>query len=192
MMSRLKLFFATISIAVSLVFSGAANAAQYLVTYEIAPSAGGSIARFSGTLTTTDTANGSGFFLITGLTGTRNGIAAMLAPTGSLGGNDNLFKPGADFVDVNGFAYVAGGTQFNVFRAGPSALQEFRIGNISNFKVSAISSAVPESATWLMMIVGFGLVGAGMRRRIQISNSRFEKKMKRAYAEIQRSEQGGH
>ena len=30
---------------------------------------------------------------------------------------------------------------------------------------SAATAAVPEPATWAMMIVGFGMVGAGMRRR---------------------------
>ncbi|MBT9472342.1 MAG: PEPxxWA-CTERM sorting domain-containing protein [Phenylobacterium sp.] len=28
-----------------------------------------------------------------------------------------------------------------------------------------VSSAVPEPATWAMMIMGFGLVGSAMRRR---------------------------
>ena len=28
-----------------------------------------------------------------------------------------------------------------------------------------ISAAVPEPATWAMMLAGFGLIGSGMRRR---------------------------
>lgn len=183
-MSKLKMLLATMSIAGSLALSTAASAAQYLVSYDVTPSLGGSVAKFTGTLTTTDTANVNGFFLITGLTGSRNGTAATLAPIGGFGSNDNLFKPVADFVDVNGFNYSAGGTIFNVYRAGPGALQEFQVGNITNFKVSAVTGAVPESATWLMMILGFGVVGAAMRRRMQLSNARFEEKMKRAYAAI--------
>ena len=35
----------------------------------------------------------------------------------------------------------------------------------SNFEVAATTPAVPEPATWAMMIAGFGLVGATMRRR---------------------------
>ena len=40
--------------------------------------------------------------------------------------------------------------------------------------------AVPEPAAWLMMLVGFGAIGAFMRK----SNARFDKKIKAAYASI--------
>lgn len=36
---------------------------------------------------------------------------------------------------------------------------------VDNFKIASLTAAVPESATWAMMIVGMGLVGATMRRR---------------------------
>ncbi len=36
---------------------------------------------------------------------------------------------------------------------------------LDNVSVEAATSAVPEPATWLMMIAGFGLIGAGMRRK---------------------------
>jgi hypothetical protein len=39
------------------------------------------------------------------------------------------------------------------------------IDNLS-FSLDEPLGAVPEPATWLMMIAGFGLVGAGMRRRV--------------------------
>ena len=35
----------------------------------------------------------------------------------------------------------------------------------ANFEVAAATPAVPEPATWAMMIAGFGLVGGAMRRR---------------------------
>lgn len=35
------------------------------------------------------------------------------------------------------------------------------------------ASAVPEPATWLMMMFGFGVIGAGLRRRQQSANIRF-------------------
>lgn len=39
-------------------------------------------------------------------------------------------------------------------------------GNYDSFKISQLSiSAVPEPATWAMMILGFGVVGASMRRK---------------------------
>ncbi len=33
------------------------------------------------------------------------------------------------------------------------------------FEIDDVASATPEPATWLTMILGFGLVGAGLRRR---------------------------
>ncbi len=36
---------------------------------------------------------------------------------------------------------------------------------LTSGSVSAVAGAVPEPATWAMMIAGFGLVGAAMRRR---------------------------
>ena len=47
----------------------------------------------------------------------------------------------------------------NPFGAGVDALSQVRIGGVS--KVGAI----PEPATWMMMLFGFGVVGAAMRRR---------------------------
>ena len=38
-------------------------------------------------------------------------------------------------------------------------------GNSFEFDNIATTSAVPEPATWAMMITGFGLAGAAMRRR---------------------------
>lgn len=50
---------------------------------------------------------------------------------------------------------------------GPKILAaEFaRNGNSSFFVIDDIAVAAPEPATWLMMILGFGLVGSQLRRR---------------------------
>lgn len=40
------------------------------------------------------------------------------------------------------------------------------VGNVS-WTLTPFTAAVPEPATWAMMIMGFGLIGAGMRRRKQ-------------------------
>ena len=59
-------------------------------------------------------------------------------------------------------AYFADGI---ILRWGPNGY-DVGLDNI-RFDVRAIDSgsAVPEPATWAMMIAGFGLVGAAMRRR---------------------------
>ena len=42
------------------------------------------------------------------------------------------------------------------------------VGNDRNVAIDAVSlSAVPEPATWAMMIIGFGLIGFGLRSRRQ-------------------------
>jgi len=50
------------------------------------------------------------------------------------------------------------GTQF-FFAANSFTKDSFRLSGVT------VDSAVPEPATWLMMILGFGAVGATMRRR---------------------------
>ncbi len=46
--------------------------------------------------------------------------------------------------------------------------------NIDNINVSAVSAAVPEPATWALMILGFGAIGGAMRRlRMVVSNVRY-------------------
>jgi len=37
--------------------------------------------------------------------------------------------------------------------------------DIAGLSATAIASAVPEPATWVMMIIGFGMTGAAVRRR---------------------------
>jgi len=42
--------------------------------------------------------------------------------------------------------------------------------NGGSFELTVSQAAIPEPATWAMMIVGFGLVGAGMRRRMPVAS----------------------
>lgn len=75
------------------------------------------------------------------------------------GGGFYFFQPGA--FGAVGF-YSNANWPINNFQhpqccagnAGPATL-----------KVELVGSAVPEPATWAMMITGFGLAGAGLRRR---------------------------
>ena len=64
---------------------------------------------------------------------------------------------------VSWFAYATGGTY-----SGPGA---FRTGGNPGFTGTATSgvAAVPEPATWAMMLAGFGAVGFAMRTRSRTS-----------------------
>ncbi|WP_242140781.1 PEPxxWA-CTERM sorting domain-containing protein [Sphingomonas sp. TREG-RG-20F-R18-01] len=80
----------------------------------------------------------------------------------------NTFDGGTSFVDGNTtyslieFSYrrfLGDAVQPNVAVPGGD-------GNdyVGNFRISAVSpGAVPEPATWAMMLMGFGLIGAGVR-----------------------------
>ena len=58
--------------------------------------------------------------------------------------------------------------KFNITGAGVNDIRQVRIGGIAN-----VPAAVPEPATWAMMLAGFGLMGAGMRRRKAETRVRF-------------------
>ena len=92
----------------------------------------------SGSTTTFDRSNGTGAV-----------VRANFGANG-LSGSENsttyIVRTNATNFSLNGFATVNNSTSFNVLSYMPAA-------------------AVPEPATWGMMIVGFGLVGGVMRRR---------------------------
>ncbi len=53
---------------------------------------------------------------------------------------------------------------YSYFIEGVPSSNLFLSGTISDINVS-VTSAVPEPATWAMLILGFGLIGGSMRRR---------------------------
>jgi hypothetical protein len=64
--------------------------------------------------------------------------------------------------------YAFGPTSFQIRAADELALQPNRIQDPNlgfSFDFNAAATAVPEPATWLSMIAGFGLAGAALRRR---------------------------
>jgi Protein of unknown function (DUF642)/PEP-CTERM motif len=59
------------------------------------------------------------------------------------------------------YTFLAGSSSALLSLAGSPANGPYGLA-VDNFSIAA---AVPEPASWLMMILGFGLVGAGLRRR---------------------------
>ena len=134
-----------------------------------------------GTFTSTDTHDGSGFYLVTGITGTRNGeIITGLQPTGTpIPGNepflvDNLVRLTTPQLTEHGFGYaIAGGTFSNPFFAGflqpPEYLEFFSTPPFAPGVIgpedselpilfSATPASVPEPATWALMLAGLGIL----------------------------------
>ena len=75
--------------------------------------------------------------------------------TSTLGSGSNFFSglaTGGDF-----FTKIS----FDATGVGTRDLRQVRVSGI----VTAPTSAVPEPATWAMMLIGFGLIGSYMRRR---------------------------
>ena len=69
-----------------------------------------------------------------------------------------------------GAGYNGPSGDFNLFAATggtPTGTYFFQLTTAGgeNIGVTSIAPGVPEAATWAMMIAGFGLVGAAMRRR---------------------------
>ena len=86
------------------------------------------------------------------------------------------------------------GFSYDVFRDGSGALDSarrptwrFRVGDkprISSALKPDRQAELPEPATWAMLLIGFGAVGAALRRRIRRSNDAFEQKLRNLAAGI--------
>lgn len=141
-----------------------------------------------GTFTTTDTTttvDGRQAFTITGLTGTFNGQAiTSLLPAGTnIGGEltDNLLFEAQPFFTFGGVAFRADGYDADLNFYSETELSEaFFSDNVNGSTETVLPlpangtpiaftlmrvTAVPEPASWAMMIGGFALVGGAMRRR---------------------------
>ena len=108
-------------------------------------------------------------------------------------GADNIYYSTSPFVDFGGISFntLNGGT-FNLGLGGPpngggtllnaSVLNPGGIAGVAgSTSISLVSAAaaVPEPATWGMMIFGMGAVGFAMRRRVRASEVKFNAKIKR-------------
>lgn len=125
-----------------------------------------------GTFTTVDTPDPSGFYLIAGIAGARNGAAIVgLQLTGTpIPGNepfavDNLVRLESPHLTVQGFGYaITGGTFSNPFFASflqPAEYLEFfsappAASSELPILFSASPALVPQTATWALLLAGFG------------------------------------
>ena len=156
--------------AIGLAVATPALAAQYNFDFATdTPLFGGPVAG-NGIFTTSDTAMtvaGRTAFAITSISGMVNGFS-IVAPTGSYG---NYFTTGGSFLDGSGVVFnnSDGGRIDFFFQSSASRyrVNTFSPGSSSFVAASssAVAAAVPEAATWTMMLAGFGVIGSRLRRR---------------------------
>jgi hypothetical protein len=132
----------------------------------------GSAGGFSGSGVLTTTLDGSGNYLITGISGT--GVTGLIAP-GSFNNNDNLLFPNnTQVVDSQGFSFSAteGPDHFdvNIFSNGSDYFAFFRDEDAftATVPVSLNVSAIPEPSTLFLMSTGFFGAAALFRRKISV------------------------
>jgi hypothetical protein len=148
--------------AATIGFAGTANAGTFLCT----PAPGtcsfdGTTGGFSNVKRTANqTASDTFKFLFSSA-----GTATLTFTTAKLKFGTATFD-GLSFTPVSGQQYL-----FNIAAAGTYALV-MSVSNpgkiVSSYSATADFEAVPEPAMWGMMIGGFGLAGAAMRRRAPV------------------------
>jgi hypothetical protein len=69
-------------------------------------------------------------------------------------------------VEMDSMELFTGTTEFPTFKLGTFATTPFFLGTVGNgsLTISVAPSLVPEPASWAMLIAGFSLTGAAMRR----------------------------
>jgi hypothetical protein len=160
--------------AVLLAASASANASLWEFDYT-----NGSTLDVDGTLTTSDTLSDGGY-LVTAISGERNGTDAIVAlippPTFESFGFDNLLLPGPlSFLDAGGIAFTtASGGAFNIcatlpaypgFSCGTSGYTEFNIATGAATSVTFTVQKLPEPATAALVLAALGAMALSTRRR---------------------------
>jgi len=168
-MTLTKTLLATAISAAALMAATSAGAATYLFN------ATGTNFSASGTFTTSDTALANGGFTITNTTGTvslnGNNSFSITGPTTYASADNVLFvnRP-AQYLSFDGTSFTASnGTSVNLYYTGGyQYIRSTGNGNpqaLTSFTITPAVAAVPETATWGMMILGFGMIGAAARSR---------------------------
>lgn len=153
--------------------AGQADAAAYTFSFT-----NGANVYASGGLTTSDTLNGDNAYDILSISGAVDGVAITGLYTGPQTPfsyvNELRTQQSDPLLGLLGFGVVSGGVGYNLYEAqttgfGGTPANPDGIYNgatrANRIGVFALSAAVPEPATWAIMLVGFGGLGAMLRRR---------------------------
>lgn len=109
--------------------------------------------------------------LVTAISGMRNGVAitGLVAP-GGIFGNDNHIYTSPPYLDWGDLGFSIGGVNYNVFQGNfgghPGYFEASTLtGCCYSTPISFSLTAVPEPASWALMLVGFAGLGAAIRAR---------------------------
>ena len=178
---KLALLAAAALVAVSPVPSEAATFLfAYTATNAAAPFAA------SGVIHTSDTLNALGGYDILSISGTVDGdvITGLFAnpvQPSPVNTPDNLFTydnvlylPGLPYLDGPGVVFNSATYEYNLFSDTPTQYELYRAVAGSGYVASSIgtftiAAAVPEPAGWTLLVAGFGLTGAALRRRLPLA-----------------------
>ena len=165
--TRLSLLFAATA---GILSASPASAAQYIFNFSGTGFLGGPL-NGTGTLTTNNASfvnplNGYTAQTITGITGTYNG-SAITGLANVTGSNNIFYLTGPFFVDGNGLGFsTAAGAAVNLFVTNGTSYR-VNAGGLNTGLVTAsasvVAAAVPEPASWAMMLLGFGAIGSSLR-----------------------------
>jgi hypothetical protein len=104
---------------------------------------------------------------VTTAAGTNASVATFF--TQNFAGRFQVDGPKGVVASTSGPQIFSGTTANPMFSPGVFALTGLRPHSGGTLTISAATAAVPEPATWAMMIAGFGAVGYAMRRRQKVT-----------------------
>ena len=106
--------------------------------------------------------SGTSVSIFSGLGGGGSLLASALLPLTGNGACDNNISGGADYCPFETYSLAFSGTARSVVFGGAVNRQVF---DDFTFGSTVVGGNVPEPATWALLILGMGAVGASMRKR---------------------------
>ncbi len=156
----------TTALAVAAITATSANAATLLVSYAPVTDTNGSFSFNVDSNPTPISTSGTAF--VAGITNSTGQYAGRTTQSFYLLANGGLFG------NYFGPQVFTGTLAAPMFQTGTYAATFGNNAALAGIvTISDAAGAVPEPATWAMMILGMGAIGAAMRRRIKVSEVNF-------------------